>query len=335
MNSHILLVDDDPGMIQLMGRILSGLGHVHFATSGQAALQHMRAAAPDLVLLDAEMPGMDGYQVCAAMQADPALRDVPVIFVTAHSGAEFELKGLQIGAVDFIAKPPSEAMLTARVKTQLRIKRLTDELKRMATIDALTEVANRRSFDDALAREWKRCLRMGEPISLLLIDIDHFKLYNDRYGHPAGDACLREVAQTLEGSLLRPADTAARYGGEEFALLLPQTARAGAALVAQRAMAAIHARRIAHDQSPTAPQVTVSIGIGSYDDQCDGWITPSPQSRFMGESHVAAADLVQCADLALYRAKRAGRSRSSSLGIDEVGIAGTVPARIAPALAGA
>lgn len=150
MNSKILLVDDDPGMIQVMARILSGLGQLCFAMNGAAALQQAREMVPDLILLDAEMPGMNGYQVCEALKADPALAHVPVIFVTGHSGQDHELKGLEIGAVDFLAKPISEPLLLARVRTQLRVKHLTDELQRIWTVDALTETMNRRAFDDAL-----------------------------------------------------------------------------------------------------------------------------------------------------------------------------------------
>src|SRR5664280_2921064 len=161
-------------------------------------------------------------------KAEPALADVPVIFVTSHSEAAFEVAGFEMGAADFIAKPVSAPLVLARVKTQLRVKRMGDELRRIATTDGLTGVANRRRFDESLEREWRRARRSGDPLALLMIDIDHFKLFNDRYGHPAGDACLRSVAQALVGASLRPADLVARYGGEEFVVLLPKTPRAGA-----------------------------------------------------------------------------------------------------------
>lgn len=153
MDSDILLVDDNAGLIQTMGRILSGLGPLRFSSSGEAALKQARDVPPDLVLLNAEMSGMSGFQVCEAMKADPTLRDIPVIFVTGHSGPEFESLAIGSGAVDFIVKPISEPLLMARVKTQLRVKRLTDELRRISTTDALTEVPNRRHFDDSLALE--------------------------------------------------------------------------------------------------------------------------------------------------------------------------------------
>src|SRR5450631_2127981 len=179
MTDNILLVDDDPGTIQLLGHILSGTGTVRFATSGEDALRLARELVPDLMLLDAEMPGMSGFQVMAALKADPALADVPVIFVTSHCEAAFEVAGFEMGAADFIAKPVSAPLVLARVKTQLRVKRLSDELRRVAITDALTGVANRRRFDDALEREWSRARRCGEALALLMIDIDHFKRFND------------------------------------------------------------------------------------------------------------------------------------------------------------
>jgi len=315
MVDTILLVDDDPAMIRIMGRILSGLGTLRFATDGLGALQQARKHAVDLVLLDAEMPGMSGYEVCDALKADPDLRDVPVIFLTANSGIEFELRGFEQGAADFIAKPISEPLLMARVKTQLRIKRLNDELRRLSTIDALTELKNRRSFDESLAREWSRGLRGGDPISLLMIDIDHFKLLNDRYGHPAGDLCLRSLAQALPAACRRPADVVARYGGEEFAVLLPQTPREGAEHVATRVLDAVESLAIPHEGSPTASYVTASVGLASYAGHRDRGVRSGSVPAFCPPSSPDSSDLVQCADLALYAAKRGGRARAWRLDV--------------------
>lgn len=328
-NSKILLVDDDPGMIQLMGRILSGVGHLRFATSGDTALRQARKQMPDLVLLDAEMPGLSGYQVCKAMKEEPTLRDVPVIFVTAHGDPEFELKCLEVGAVDFITKPISEPLLIARVRTQLRIKHLTDELRRIATIDALTETRNRRSFDEAFAVEWRRSLRSGDPISLLMIDVDHFKGFNDHYGHPAGDGCLRTVAQVLRGATTRPGDVVARYGGEEFAVLLPQTPRSGAEHLARRVLDGINALGIPHEASPTAGHVTASVGVGCYDRESNCWTEASADTRFVPVLPFGARELVECADKALYAAKRGGRNQAWLLDIDDVD-APTLARAVAP-----
>lgn len=315
---QLLLVDDDPGMVQLMGRTLAGLGRLRFATSGQQALRQMRELPPDLVLLDGEMPGLTGFQVCEQMKVDPDLAGIPVIFVTGHSDNVHELRGLELGAVDFIAKPISEPLLVARVKTQLRIKRLTDELRDVARTDALTELANRRSFDERLEREWRRAQRDATPISLLLVDVDHFKRYNDHYGHPAGDGCLHAVAQALRTATLRPADCVARYGGEEFALLLPNTARSGAASVAQRVIQQVASLSLPHESSATAPWVTVSVGVASFDADSTSWTEAGAGSGHAALSQRGRADLVKAADLALYAAKSAGRAQAWALDIDDV-----------------
>ena len=317
MEDEILLVDDDPASIQLMGRILGDMGNLRFAVNGLDALRLARERTPDLVLLDAEMPGMGGVEVFRAFRADPALTDVPVIFVTSHSEAAFEVASFEMGAADFIAKPVSPPLVQARVKTQLRLKRMTDTLRRIATVDSLTGIANRRQFDLALEREWLLARRAGEPIALLMIDVDHFKLYNDRYGHPIGDICLQQVARALAGTGLRPADLLARYGGEEFVLLLPQTPRSGAEHVGQCALDAIAALGITHADSPTAPHVTASIGI-AWDDDVSARRVYRPSNGAEGHNAApsAASILVQAADKALYCAKRAGRAQVRLQGIE-------------------
>ena len=317
MNVNILLVDDDPGTIQLLRRTLAKTGDLRFATSGEDALRLVCEALPDLILLDAEMPGMSGFQVLEALKADPALADIPVIFVTSHKDSAFEVAGFEMGAVDFIAKPVSPPVVLARVEAQLRVKKMGDETRRIATIDGLTEVANRRQFDDVLQREWRRARRTGDALALLIVDVDHFKLFNDRYGHPAGDACLRSIAQALVRSSLRPADLVARYGGEEFALLLPQTSRTGAEHLAHRILETVEAAGIRHEASPTAGHVTVSVGVACYDGESPCWMPVSTESGFAGDSNetCCAADLVQAADSALYSAKNGGRAMAKLLDI--------------------
>ena len=331
---QILLVDDDVGTIRTMSRLLDKLGQIRFATSGEDALRMIKEAPPALLLLDAEMPGMSGFQLCERLKADPTLADVPVIFVTSHSEPDFEVAGFDLGAVDFIAKPISPPLLQARVKTQLRVKALSDEVRRISTIDALTEVANRRAFDNQLAREWRRTLRGSRPISLLMVDVDHFKLFNDRYGHPAGDLCLKGVASALREACLRPADFVARYGGEEFTLLLPDTPRAGAEIVGMRILAEVEKIALPHDASPTARHVTVSVGISSYDEETLGWIAAASESRFMDDS-LAAFDtdmLIKAADTSLYSAKRGGRAQAWALDIADAEVAAAARAVLMPAL---
>jgi diguanylate cyclase (GGDEF)-like protein len=269
-----------------------------------------REVGPDLVLLDAQMPEMSGFMVFDALKELPELADVPVIFVTSHSESEFEVGALDMGAADFIAKPVNPPLVKARVKTHLRAKHMADTLRRSAATDGLTGVANRRHFDESLAKEWLRGQVRGDPLALLIIDIDHFKLYNDCYGHPQGDACLKQVVRAVQGSVRRAGDLVARCGGEEFAVLLPETSRAGGEFVAQRILDAVAALEIRHEGSPTARHVTVSIGIGC----CDG------------ASAASSNELILAADRALYCAKRSGRAQAQLLDIADA-------AALRPALA--
>lgn len=317
-DASILLVDDDPGAIQLMGRILADVGELRFATNGQDALRLARDSTPDLILLDAEMPGMSGFDLLKTLKAEFLLADVPVIFITSHSEAGFEVSALDMGAADFIAKPLKSSRVLARVRTQLRVKHMADELRRNAATDALTGVANRRQFDESLEREWLRARRAGDPVSLLMIDVDHFKLYNDLYGHPKGDICLRWVAQALLSACKRPADLVARYGGEEFAVLLPQTSRDGAQHMAHQALDAVAALAIFHQDTRTTHHVSVSVGIACYDDASTCWLNPPLEHRDDSSTNCGASDLILAADKALYSAKRAGRAQAKLWDIADV-----------------
>jgi diguanylate cyclase (GGDEF)-like protein len=308
----ILLVDDDPAAIQLMGRIIASLGNVVFATTGEDALRVARAAAPDLILLDAQMPGMSGFRVMESLRAESQLADVPVIFVTSHDEAGFECAAFEMGAADYIAKPYVPSVVLARVKTHLRMKRMADELRRNAFTDCLTGIANRCRFDESLEREWRRARRAGEPVSLLLIDMDQFKSYNERYGHSKGDACLRNVAQALLQACRRPADLVARCGGQEFMALLPDTPRDGAEHVAQRVLAAVERLGVSHAKSGKMGPITASVGIASYDEASACWTNAPTSADYRDDSHTRfdSSSLVIAADRALHSAKRAGRSQS-------------------------
>lgn len=330
----ILLVDDDPSAIQLLARILAGVSQLRFATNGEDALRLASELAPDLILLDAEMPGLSGFQVLERLKADKALADVPVIFVTSHLEPALEVLGFEMGAADFIVKPVSPPLVLARVKTQLRVKSMADELRRIACTDELTGVANRRHFDESLAREWRNVRRFSDPLALLMIDVDHFKLYNDRYGHQAGDTCLRAVAQALKGACMRPDDLVACYGGEEFVMLLPRTAMAGSERVAHDVLDAVAALKIKHAASPTAGQLSVSVGVACYDETREVRRHPTVDSRGVAEEGHGAADLVRAADLAMYAAKHAGRARAWLLDLESID-SPELAREIAPPVSGA
>jgi diguanylate cyclase (GGDEF)-like protein len=307
----ILLVDDDPAAIQLMGRILADVGKLRFATNGVDALRLARESVPDLILVDAEMPGMSGFELLKKLKADSSLLEVPVIFITSHTEAGFEVSALDMGAADFIAKPLKTARVLARVKTQLRLKQTTDELRRTATTDPLTGIANRRKFDELLEREWLCAQRSGEPVSVLMIDVDHFKLYNDLYGHPKGDVCLQHVTRALQSVCMRPADVVARYGGEEFIVLLPQTPRQGAQHMGQQVLTTVAGFGIFHADSQTTHYVSVSVGIACFDHSGKSAAMRSQEHSTGNDSPVPCArDLVEAADKGLYAAKQAGRGQA-------------------------
>lgn len=318
MGSDILLVDDNPAMMQVTARMLAGLGRLRFATSGAAALHKAREETPDLVLLDVEMPEMNGHEVCAHFKADPALQDVPVIFITSHDGQAAELTGLNAGAVDYIAKPLNAALLVARVRQHLHTQRRATEMQRLVRVDALTEVANRHLFDETLEREWQRGLRDADPISLMLIDIDHFARYVSVHGQAAGDACLRDVAQALQAISRRPGDLCARIGGKRFALLLPQTARANAEHLAHNALQSVELLSLEQGASPGAGLVTASIGLACYDTESPCWVTPAERWRMHLQPQLSADGLLASAQLALASAQRHGKAQAWVLDIGDL-----------------
>jgi diguanylate cyclase (GGDEF)-like protein len=222
---------------------------------------------------------------------DPVLREIPVIFVTAMNEAVDETRGLEAGAIDYLSKPAHPAIVRQRLRNHLQLKRQRDLLRRMAFIDGLTGLANRRKFDETLESEWRRAQRRQQPIALLLADIDHFKAYNDHYGHVAGDDCLRAVARAIAEQMKRSGDLAARYGGEEMVCILPNTDLNGARSVAEEIRADLARRGLPHHGSPVAAAVTVSVGVACA--------TPTTEHQ-----HLA---LLALADQQLYEAKRGGR----------------------------
>ena len=290
----LLVVDDQPINIQILHQVFSANCQVFMATSGEQALQVCHDKQPDLILLDVVMPGMDGYAVCRQLKADEATAHIPVIFVTAHNDPEQETLGLDAGAVDFIAKPVNPKVVQARVKTQLTLKFQADLLRQLVYLDGLTGVYNRRYFDQQLAHEWARSVRSGTPLSMILLDVDFFKRYNDFYGHQAGDDCLRQVAATLKSHLRRPADLVARYGGEEFACILPETSFDDALELANQLGQQVQSLHIAHARSDASAVVSVSLGVAARE----------------GANGGSAGELLGLADTQLYRAKSTGRARA-------------------------
>ena len=289
----LLVVDDQPINIQVMYQIFSVDFEVFMATSGAQALALCKDNPPDLVLLDIVMPDMDGFEVCTRLKADLATRDIPVIFVTAYTDAEQETHGLNVGAVDFISKPVNPAVVRARVKTHITLKLQSDVMRQLVFLDGLTGVYNRRYFDQQLAMEMARSVRNLSPLSLIMLDVDFFKCYNDHYGHLAGDDCLRQIANTLKEGLRRPADLVARFGGEEFACILPETNFNDAMTLAGELEARVRDKKIPHANSEAAPVVTLSLGVSGR-----AYGTPGDASALLAE-----------ADLQLYKAKHAGRGR--------------------------
>jgi diguanylate cyclase (GGDEF)-like protein len=315
-NHQLLIVDDDPETIKVMGGILSAEADIRVATCGKDALRLARDWTPDLILLDAEMPEMTGFQVCEILKADPELAGISVIFVTNHSEPAFEVAGLEMGAVDFIAKPFSAARVRARVRAQLRAKSTADELRRHATIDTQTGLSNRRHFDHALEREWLRSRRCAIPVSVMIIDIDQFGPFNERYGYEAGNACLCAVARALELACSRSTDLPARFSGGEFALVLPATDRRGAEHVANRILDGLEALETPHDISTIANQLTVSIGIASHDEMSSCWHEAgAARATHAALERASAQRLLKACANALYVAKRSGGDQARLLDI--------------------
>lgn len=290
----LLVVDDQPINIQVLHQVFASEFQVFMATNGAQALALCRSNPPDLVLLDVVMPGMDGFAVCTELKADEATRNIPIIFVTAHTDAEQETHGLDVGAVDFISKPVNPAVVRARVKTHLTLKLQSDVMRKLVFLDGLTGVYNRRYFDQHIATEMARAVRNKTSLAVIMVDVDFFKRFNDRYGHQTGDDCLRLVSQTLKEGLRRPADLVARYGGEEFACILPETGFTDAMTIAKELEHKVRAKNFPHADSDAASVVTVSLGVSCRD----------------AEGTESAAELVALADTQLYQAKRSGRGRA-------------------------
>ena len=310
-HASLLIVDDDITVVQVLAKALAGIGSIRYALNGADTLRLLEQEPPDVVLLDAHMPGLSGFDVLGAIRSQPQWEDIPAIFITSDSSQGMEEEGLAQGAADFIGKPFHPAIVAARVRTQLRLKRALDRLRQLSSTDALTGVANRRTLDETLLRECKRSQRSRSAIAVLMLDVDHFKRFNDTYGHGAGDEALVQVARAMQRATNRPADLVARYGGEEFTLVLPDTDGDGAMCVAATLMANVAQLKIPHSASATG-FLTVSIGIGSFDQASNHWNQARAGLRETTSTTppLCATALLATADQALYAAKQAGRARA-------------------------
>ncbi|MDR7483721.1 MAG: diguanylate cyclase [Armatimonadota bacterium] len=308
---RLLVVDDEPAILDLLKRRLEALGcSVTVLPGGSGVLRAVREEPPDLILLDIMMPDVDGFSVCQALKDDPEVRDIPIIMMTARSELDSRIKGLELGAHDYVAKPFETAELIARVRAALRVKHLQDELKeanrkleRLATSDPLTDLPNRRSFDEQFFLAVERSRRSGEPFSIMMVDLDHFKQINDTYGHQVGDDALRVLGRLLNGRR-RVTDLVGRYGGEEFVWVLPGARAEDAVEVAE------WLRRTVEEMTFEAPQgrvrLTISVGLTTY--------VPLDHGPF------GTTTILEAADQALREAKQGGRNRvvHRELGLEEV-----------------
>ena len=288
----ILIVDDEKINLDILGGILSPAYNLLIARNGQRAIEIAREHKPDLILLDVLMPGMSGFEVIEKLRESDDTARIPVIFITGLKGAEDEEKGFFLGAVDYITKPLHKAIVKARVNTHIRIVDQMRTIERIGLIDPLTKIANRRGFESRLDAEWKRAVREKTSISVLMMDIDKFKNYNDTYGHQQGDEVLKTFADVCMKTLLRPVDFAARWGGEEFVILLPDTDLNGAAEVAERVRKNVE-DTVIHTEDGAETGITVSIGVNSL----------------IPDSGALTDDFIKKADQALYKAKESGRNR--------------------------
>jgi diguanylate cyclase (GGDEF)-like protein len=290
--SNILIIDDEKKNLDALREILQNENTLEFAQSSAGALARIEDHKPDLILLDLHLPDINGFDLLLKFKETDETRDIPVILLTGLASIEDEERGLRLGAVDYLTRPYHSAVVQARIRVHLEIVKHIRTIERLGMIDALTDIPNRRFFDLRIKEEWRRTYRHKAAISMLMLDVDKFKNYNDTYGHPQGDQMLKFIARVLTENLHRPSDMAARLGGEEFAILLGDTDALGAAKVAEVIRRAVEVGIVYTPQGePTS--ITVSIGISTMIPTIDTEI----------------ADFIQEADKNLYIAKDRGRNQ--------------------------
>lgn len=289
----ILIVDDSRLNLMYLSTLLLDQYNVNIAANGTEALKIIFSKnPPDLILLDVVMPEMDGYEVCKRIKSEDSTKNIPVIFITGNEREDDEIYGFKIGAVDYITKPFNPVVVNARVNTHMELIRYRNYLESISYLDGLTNISNRRRFNEHSEMLWNIAKREKKVISIIMIDIDYFKAFNDIYGHQAGDACLFQVAQSLSKTVLRKTDLTARYGGEEFVCILPNTGLEDAFSIGEKIRKEIIKLGIPHKGSKVLDIVTISLGAASC-------IPDKDNSLNM---------LIKNADDALYYSKKNGRN---------------------------
>lgn len=290
---RVLIIDDEKPNLMILSEILRDDVEIIMAKDGAQGIEKAIRFLPDLILLDVIMPGMDGFEVIQQLRRDARTSAIPVIFISALADAGHEEQGLMLGACDYIHKPFHTAIILARVRLHLQLAKHRVMLEQLAHIDALTGIANRRRYEEVLMTEWHAASRSQGCLSLVMVDIDNFKQYNDYYGHAAGDKVLQTVARVLSGQLKRPRDFVARYGGEEFVVLLPDNSCDGSLDIMQSCRAAVEALHIENRAVREYPRVTISVGGVC----CHPSLDRSPET------------FLKIADDMLYQAKHQGKNK--------------------------
>ncbi|MCT7467091.1 GGDEF domain-containing response regulator [Aliarcobacter cryaerophilus] len=294
----ILVVDDMTTTLLLIHDLLKDTYEVKIAKSGTKALEILESPNDiDLILLDIEMPDINGYDVCKRIKNNETIKNIPIIFITGRTSQEDEEYGLNLGAIDYITKPFNKAIVKLRIKNYLDLKIKNDMLEKLSMYDGLTNIRNRRFFDETFEKTFNEIKRDKKSLAVLMIDIDFFKPYNDNYGHGQGDETLRKVAKALEKTIKRPSDFVARYGGEEFVILLKDINKDGVEAVANNLLNAVRELKITHEFSKIENYVTISIGASFYNSNSD----------------ITKLELLLKADETLYNVKNSGRNNFAIL----------------------
>ena len=294
----ILVVDDMTTTLLLIHDLLKDTYEVKIAKSGTKALEILESPNDiDLILLDIEMPDINGYDVCKRIKNNETIKNIPIIFITGRTSQEDEEYGLNLGAIDYITKPFNKAIVKLRIKNYLNLKIKNDMLEKLSMYDGLTNIRNRRFFDETFEKTFNEIKRDKKSLAVLMIDIDFFKPYNDNYGHGQGDETLRKVAKALEKTIKRASDFVARYGGEEFVILLKDINKNGVEAVANNLLNAVRELKITHEFSKIENYVTISIGASFYNSSSD----------------ITKLELLLKADETLYNVKNSGRNNFAIL----------------------